>query len=1624
MCNLRRLLTLLISISVTSSVMAQTQFATQTTFSENSDCNACQVLDPQNAVDLNLTNFSTVEVTNGNQGGSIEQTLIFPNQGLIGDSLVIGLKFDSAVAISDIGNVFFETFRGTVTNNDRRSINDASVNISQQSMDNRIDFYFLTSRPYDRVRVIVDVPGFGGTGVDTVRIFYANKTRAKSLPTGPCEKPIAQGTNVSGLCANCEVNNPENAADADENSFATYLVEGTLFGDPFVEQNLQFNDAGFQGDTVRFFIEDPSGELAANGFSQLSVASFLGGDANNDRTTVGTISAPIVNTSGNLYTIKFAVQHTFDIAQLRLNAPSGLGDQDSLRLYYACRVSKVSGTDTVPCQDAQLQSFGATADCFGCTVQNPNDAVDNDDNTASTLEIPAFTFSGSVFQELEMPIVGGRFDVYEVLISNPNGNINEGDLGNLTIETYLGNTPNGDARSIQAGDLDVVGGPLNQYKYSFEASQPFDRVRLTLEVGGAQQLRELNIFSACIKDFPENLTGFISCEKATSASFNVDGGCVGCSVDNPANVIDNSDASFALLDASWLFGGFVSETIFFSRQGCASDSVKFLLGSNDGTTTPANFDDLTVYFFNNAGPGQDTVGTFTVDASVLSLIPGTDVYEMILSPRNDFDAVQFLLNNDNAGGSYEEIRWYDACIRGLIPPKPVVSDITICYNTSVTVGANVDQDSVVVTWWDAAIGGTQFHTGFTYTTPNLTDTVTYYVEALDTTTGCVSPVRQSITINVYGEVDPAVIQTDSFSVCYGEEVLIVPAPFGDRFNFFLDPAGTDLLFTGEELRIFPVTQDSTIYVQHISPQGCITPVLIPVNIYLLPITPEVEFALDTVTICKGGSYGIGVENPDSLGLSYFWYTQPFGGDEVFNGDSVFVSEVSADTTFWVEAVGPPCGPGLRRTPFTILAIDEPNTTVANDSVFGCPGDSLTVIAQSDITNPTFLWYDDSVGGNLLGTGSPFTLPHPVGAMDTIYVASKLDECEELSREPVYIFNLDTLIDAVPYDTTVCEGDSLALRADVVDPDANILWFDAQTGGNQVATGNVFSISNPTDSTVYWVQVDKNTCTIDRVPVTLHVVPTINLNISTDTLYYCSSDTATFIMGKNFDEIEVRWYNSQSGSGLLAIGDTFSFNPVGDTATVWYEASYIDCDGGARRPAVAIFSDIIGTPIVSDTVVCEGQTVTLTAQSNIDPSALVWYDAQSGGNVLATGSTFTTPALNANASYYVELDLGTNCENLPRVQVDVEVIEQLAATVFTGNSCQSTLTTLRFNWVPVQGAVSYQVSIDGGNTWQPANTGASHIFTNLDPEECVNLQVRSVGQAPCATSPASQTITCCADACDSYGAFLVNPFEACVGDDLTLEVKGDPLGIYEYSFDGGASFTTNRFFTIQDVDMSLNGSFNIIVGFRNQPAQDACPDTTYTADIIIHENPVVDMTVEPAVPLVPGQHVNKFQFTYTGTTSSSDQFVWKFFDASGNQIGIAYAKDPLVTLPAAANSDDDYQVTVVLTVVNENGCSTTETFTNDFEVFQVEDIVIPNGFTPDGDGIDDEVGVFGEFLELDRFTVYNKYGNVVFETNDINQKWDGTYQGEPQPVGVYVYTALVRDELNRQVQLQGTITLIR
>ena len=97
-----------------------------------------------------------------------------------------------------------------------------------------------------------------------------------------------------------------------------------------------------------------------------------------------------------------------------------------------------------------------------------------------------------------------------------------------------------------------------------------------------------------------------------------------------------------------------------------------------------------------------------------------------------------------------------------------------------------------------------------------------------------------------------------------------------------------------------------------------------------------------------------------------------------------------------------------------------------------------------------------------------------------------------------------------------------------------------------------------------------------------------------------------------------------------------------------------------------------------------------------------------------------------------------------------------------------------------------------------------------------------------------------------------------------------------------------------------------------------------------------------------------------------------------------------------------------------------------KVFKEIKFYVPSGFTPNNDGLNDcfSVKYWGPAVAFD-MSIYNRWGQLIYYSKNINSCWDGTLNGIPQPVGTYVYRISVLSKCsNGLIYKKGTLVLRR
>jgi len=176
-------------------------------------------------------------------------------------------------------------------------------------------------------------------------------------------------------------------------------------------------------------------------------------------------------------------------------------------------------------------------------------------------------------------------------------------------------------------------------------------------------------------------------------------------------------------------------------------------------------------------------------------------------------------------------------------------------------------------------------------------------------------------------------------------------------------------------------------------------------------------------------------------------------------------------------------------------------------------------------------------------------------------------------------------------------------------------------------------------------------------------------------------------------------------------------------------------------------------------------------------------------------------------------------------------------------------------------------------------------------------------------------------------------------------------------------------------------------------------------ISVKDGPVAAFTFSPN----PAQENTPTQFTNGSIGAVS--YKWSFGDGDTSSL-----VNPLHQFNATGNYN------TCLAAINEFGCI--DTVCQNVPAIVLPLLDVPNAFSPNGDGKNDQVRVRGFGIGKMMFRIYNRWGQVVFETADPNQGWDGRFKGTPQPVDVYAYTLDVQFTDGTKKTKQGDITLLR
>ena len=1304
---------------------------------------------------------------------------------------------------------------------------------------------------------------------------------------------------------------------------------------------------------------------------------------------------------------------------------------------------------------ANRAEVATAATCFGCGVANPDDGADC--NTATVATITAnMLLSGGVTYDLYFDgFTGAVGDTIELFI-NPSNNaaINGTTITSFGTDGTGQPQLNTDTRTLNQTSITTVGSLL---KLRFKPESVYSGIRLVSSAGTGGNNFTLDVAKAhVLKNFVvEPVSG---CEVPDIQTNSLDGTCTTnfCEVQNPDAILTSNEDDFATINvAANLLAGSAELTGFWNQTACNQDSVRIVLQSNTAATGAT----ITINALQKANPGDagNVVATLNVPAL------GTQKSEYYLFPNVPFNAVQVEVTSETGLFAADaSIRVYAICMKRVVPPMPLNDqrNLLACFNDSLLL-QTVPYGNEVARWYTQETGGTPIFTGNNFQTGKLDKDTTFYFEGfIPGSAGCVSSFRDSFNIKVNGPTPPATGVAGTLVACFNDAFTVSPKPDGNVFTFYTANDTTELI-TANNFTFATVTSDTAILIQNTVNGRCGSDVLVKANVVLYD-EPVIADVIDSIGICLAPNTGLPVSNtvsitvrsesPTGFNTTYRVYNRNMqligiaGGNpaEFQFGDTIVlpvsqfaVTPAGQMDSIFVDAVSGPCYESGNKQKIILYGVDPTMVNPEVDDVYACDSENATLTVKNVDPQLYYYWYTQPEGGTPVYFGESISIPTPSDTL-TLYVEGAYgysSGCSTPGRDTVKVIPLSKV--GQPFSNlsvTTC-SDSTAVFDLTNDPieGGTYEWYTTATGGAPIFIGDSFVTNNIAAPTTFYLKVSNVVCQ-DRFEARVDTTSPPDVIIDEALRYACEGDVVRLTARSSKAAATFDWFdNPVFGAGnKLSDDNPFNFSPdFSSSSTVdVYAQSHIDQCRGKDRSLVRI-ENITDRqqPLVTptDTSICNGQSVTFNIIPRLESDLVSysWWNAATGGNQLSNTESFSTPSLSSSQSYFAQLELTDPnvCLSRTRTQVNANVLPKLASPRLN-TDCIADENNVTYTWNAVPNAASYQyevnITVAGNTTTRTGNvTGTTFTVDNLEPNSVVEFNIRSLGSIPCQTSETAVK-TCVSNICGLDNLAPQQAFYlACENDLTTVGIQGVPDGARVTVNGNLATDNGNGMYSaqVQTTDISGVLEVNQTIIFRVElPNVQGCDPVDIPVVIRVTPVPEGKITVIALDPAVIGGKIQEFQFI-ADFTGGDKTWNWDFGDGQTST-----EKNPIHFYEV----DGEYTVTLLVNVGGAGEFSCPASATIKVFVTSIPDLFVPNTFTPNGDGANDEWKVFGRNLVNDRYLVkiFNSYGNVVFESNNLEEAWDGKFEGEDAKMGTYYFTLVVYDAIGQKLEREGTINLIR
>ncbi len=704
---------------------------------------------------------------------------------------------------------------------------------------------------------------------------------------------------------------------------------------------------------------------------------------------------------------------------------------------------------------------------------------------------------------------------------------------------------------------------------------------------------------------------------------------------------------------------------------------------------------------------------------------------------------------------------------------------------------------------------------------------------------------------------------------------------------------------------------------------------------------------------------------------------------------------------------------------TLSATPLPSLNVGADRVV-CTADPVQL--NANVLHAQGVTWTTSGTGSFMDNTALVTLYYPTiadsiaGVVELVALTNGSGPCSSVSDAMTITFGGGLSAEAGADVVTCSTEPAIALNAQVSGTSSGV-WTTNGTGSFSPAATSLQATYNPGPADFIIGNINLVLTTTnnlgcpagrDTVKVTYHLPPVVDAGMN---VRLCNGLENVPLNGNVQHASTLAWTSSGTGT----------FSPSASVATASYLPSSADSlaggviltltaqgTGGCAPTSDAVSIEIVPTRLAhagADVDLCASGEALHLAGSLTGPGGAQWTTNGTG--------TFLPDANTLNAIYQPSAtDLV-----FPQLQFT------LTTTDNQGCAAHSDAMTLFLHQRPMANAgpdqsvcnASLDLSLSGtvvnatGGVWSTNGTG-----TFLPDATTLTAQYR-----PSVTDPLSGSIqlvlTTTGNAyCPATADTTVITFSNPMQPEFTMSgfCAGSPTQFADNSISGGAqvlawnwTFSDGTMASGQQVShvFTTAGEHNAVLTIISL---NGCT-STIAHDLTIQEAPIAGFTAEGS--LLMNEPVT-FQDGSSGATT------WHY--TFGDGLGSSTAPTPIYTY------EEDGRYMVVQTVTNAIGCTSRDSMIVTIGFNEILPPKLPNAFSPNGDGKNDVFFVRGGPFEEMHLVIYNSWGEMIFESNDPQFGWDGTYKGQPEMNGVYTYTVRAKTITGEEHVRPGKVTLIR